>query len=74
MMADSNTVYISGILLNYESLTTKKFIRPDLPLPIRTTLHLYAMLLEKRPCAQGYHKFTEYSINYILAEELLKFK
>lgn len=74
-MADSGTDYICGILPYYGSLTTEKLIRPDLPVSTRIPLHLYTMLLEKMPGAQGYHMFTDrYYTSYILAEELLKLK
>lgn len=74
-MADSSTGYICGILPYYGSLTTDKLIRPDLPVSTRIPLHLYTMLLEKIPGAQGYHMFTDrYYTSYILAEELVKLK
>ena len=75
-MADSNTGYICAILpSSYGSLTTEKLIRPDLPVSTRIPLHLYAMLLEKIPGAQGHHMFIDrYYTSFILAEELLKLK
>ncbi|XP_043498380.1 piggyBac transposable element-derived protein 1-like [Polistes fuscatus] len=74
-MADSTTGYICGILPYYGSLTTDSLIRRDLPVTTRIPLHLYSMLLEKLPGAQGHHMFTDrYYTSYILAEELLKLK
>ncbi|XP_058792504.1 piggyBac transposable element-derived protein 4-like [Phymastichus coffea] len=74
-MADSTTGYICGILPYYGSLTTDSLIRHDLPVSTRIPLHLYSMLLEKLPGAQGHHMFTDrYYTSYILAEELLKLK
>ncbi|CAK9809611.1 PiggyBac transposable element-derived protein 4 [Anthophora plagiata] len=74
-MADANTGYICGILPYYGSFTTEKLIRPDLPISTRIPLHLYTMLLEKIPGAQGHHMFTDrYYTSFILAQELFKLK
>ncbi|CAK9816388.1 PiggyBac transposable element-derived protein 4 [Anthophora quadrimaculata] len=72
-LADSNTGFICGILPYYGSLTTETLIRPDLPVSTRIPLHLYKMILDKIPGAQGHHMFTDrYYTSYILAEELRK--
>ncbi|XP_043493636.1 piggyBac transposable element-derived protein 1-like [Polistes fuscatus] len=74
-MANSTTGYICGILPYYGSLTTDSLIRRDLPVTTRIPLHLYSMLLEKLPGAQGHHMLTDrYYTSYILAEELFKLK
>ena len=76
-LADSNTGYICGIIPYYGTFTTEnlQLIRPDLPTSTRIPLHLYTMLLEKIPGAQGHHMFTDrYYTSYILAEELRKLK
>ncbi|CAK9810345.1 PiggyBac transposable element-derived protein 4 [Anthophora quadrimaculata] len=74
-IADSNTGYICGILPCYGALTTKQLIRPDLPVSTRIPLHLYKMLLDKIPGAQGHHMYTDrYYTSYTLAQELRKMK
>lgn len=74
-MADSNTGYVCGILPYYGALTTEKLIRPDLPVSTRIPLHLYKMMLDKIPGAQGHHMFTDrYYTSYILAQELRELK
>ena len=74
-LADSGTGYICGILPYYGSLTTQTLIRPDLPVSTRNPLHLYTMLSNRVPGAQGHHMFTDrYYTSYILAIELRKLK
>ncbi|XP_020717759.1 uncharacterized protein LOC110119007 [Ceratitis capitata] len=74
-MAVSSTGYLCGILSYYGSLTTDSLIKRDLPVTTRIPLHLYSMLLEKLPGAQGHHMFTyRYYTSYKLAEEILKLK
>lgn len=74
-LADSNTGYICGILPYYGSLTTQTLMRPDLPVSTRIPLHLYTMLLNEIPCAEGHHMFTDrYYTSYILANEPRKLK
>ncbi|XP_017763339.1 PREDICTED: uncharacterized protein LOC108553081 [Eufriesea mexicana] len=74
-LADSGTGYICGILPYYGSLTTQILIRPDLPVTARIPLHLYTMLLNRGPGAQGHHMFTDrYYTSYVLANELHKLK
>ncbi|XP_015187591.1 PREDICTED: piggyBac transposable element-derived protein 4-like [Polistes dominula] len=75
ILTDSGTGYICEILPYYGSLTTQLLIRPDLPVSTRIPLHLYTMLLNRVPGAQGHHMFTDrYYTSYILANELLKLK
>lgn len=74
-MANSNTGYICGILPYYGALTTEELIKPDLPVSIRIPLHLYRMMLDKFPGAQGHHLFTDrYYTSYILTQELRELK
>lgn len=48
---------------------------PDLPVITRIPLHLYKMLLNSIPGAQGHHMFTDrYYTSLVLAEELYKMK
>lgn len=59
----------------YGSLTTRTLIRPNLPVSTRIPLHLYTVLLNKIPGAQGHHMFVaRYYTSYILATELHKLK
>ncbi|XP_033326115.2 piggyBac transposable element-derived protein 4 [Megalopta genalis] len=74
-LADSNTGYICCILPYYGSLTTELLARPDLPVSSRIPIHLYKMLLEKIPGAQGHHMYTGRNYtSYVLAQELAKLK
>lgn len=73
-LADSKTGYICCILPYYGSLT-ELLVRPDLPVSTRIPLHLYQMLLDKIPGAQGHRMFTDrYYTSYFLAQELAKLK
>ncbi|KAL6417933.1 hypothetical protein ACFW04_012437 [Cataglyphis niger] len=58
-LADSKTGYICCILPYYGSLTTEFLVRPDLSVSSRIPIHLYQMLLEKIPGAQGHHMYTD---------------
>ncbi|KAL6417866.1 hypothetical protein ACFW04_012481 [Cataglyphis niger] len=74
-LADSKTGYICCILPYYGSLTTEFLVRPDLSVSSRIPIHLYQMLLEKIPGAQGHHMYTDrYYTSYFLAQELAKLK
>ncbi|CAD1468565.1 unnamed protein product, partial [Heterotrigona itama] len=73
-MTDSETRYIYTILLYFGSITSKNFIRPDLPVSTRILLHLYQKLLNKIPEVQGYYMFTDRYTNIPLREELMKMK
>ncbi|XP_043487956.1 piggyBac transposable element-derived protein 4 [Polistes fuscatus] len=74
-LTDSKTGYICCILPFYGSLTTELLVRPDLPVSSRIPIHLYQMLLEKIPGAQGHHMYTNhYYTSYVLAQELAKMK
>lgn len=71
VLVDCETGYICGILPYYGSLTTDQLIKPDLPISTRIPLHLYKMLLDQLPGAQGHHMFTgKYYTSITLAKEL----
>ncbi|KAI4485062.1 hypothetical protein M0802_012813 [Mischocyttarus mexicanus] len=56
-------------------LPDELLVRPDLPVSSRIPIHLYQMLLEKIPGAQGHHMYTDrYYTSYFLAQNLSKLK
>lgn len=65
-LAYSKTGYICCILPYYGSLTTELLVRPDLPVSSRIPIHLYQMLLEKIPGAQGHHMYVHGPLLYQL--------